>query len=111
MLALEPIPPPLDSNPDGVIRVAGTRVSLETIVTAFDVGATAEEIAQQYPSLELGDVYAVISYVLGHRTAVDEYVRTRTVAVQALRAESERRAPPDGLRARLLARRPHETNG
>jgi uncharacterized protein (DUF433 family) len=111
MLALEAIPPPLDSNPDGAIRVAGTRVSLETIVTAFDAGATAEEIAQQYPSLVLGDVYAVIAYVLGHRSAVDAYVRTRTAAVQALRAESERRAPPDGLRARLLARRPHETNG
>lgn len=43
--------PPLVADEDGVIRVAGTRVQLETIVLAFDAGATAEEIVQQYPSL------------------------------------------------------------
>lgn len=36
---------------DGVVRVAGTRVTLDTVVAAFEEGATAEEIAQQYPSL------------------------------------------------------------
>jgi Protein of unknown function (DUF433) len=39
--------PPLTTGSDGVVRVTGTRVPLETIVTAFDGGATAEEIAQQ----------------------------------------------------------------
>ena len=105
MLALQPIAPPLDSTPDGAIRVAGTRVSLETLVAAFDAGATAEEIAQQYPSLHLADVYAVISYVLIHRVEIDDYVRTRVSTVQRLRAELENRAPQDAIRARLLARR------
>ena len=39
----EPIP--LVADADGVIRVRGTRVTMETILTAFDEGATAEEIA------------------------------------------------------------------
>jgi uncharacterized protein (DUF433 family) len=55
--------PPLVADEDGVIRVVGTRVQLETVVVGFDAGATAEEIAQQYTSLDLPDVYSVISYV------------------------------------------------
>jgi Protein of unknown function (DUF433) len=39
---------PLETDSDGVIRVSQTRVTLDTIVTAFKEGATAEEIAQQY---------------------------------------------------------------
>jgi hypothetical protein len=38
---------PIHTDGDGVVRVAGTRVTLDTIVAAFDAGATAEEIAQQ----------------------------------------------------------------
>ena len=38
---------PIHTDADGVVRVAGTRVTLDTIVAAFDAGATAEEIAQQ----------------------------------------------------------------
>ncbi len=54
-------PVPLLTDKDGVVRVGGTRVTLDTVVAAFKEGATAEEIVQQYPSLELADVYAVIS--------------------------------------------------
>ena len=57
---------PIHTDADGVVRVAGTRVTLDTIVAAFDAGATAEEIAQQYPSVGLADVYSVITYYLRH---------------------------------------------
>ncbi len=50
---------PLAAGSDGVIRVAGTRVTLDTIASAFERGATAEEIVQQYPSLPLAAVYSV----------------------------------------------------
>jgi uncharacterized protein (DUF433 family) len=93
------------TGPDGVVRVTGTRVPLETIVTAFDAGATAEEIAQQYASVDLASVYAVVSYVLDHRGEVDEYIKRRHDAAAEVRGEIEARFPPAGLRARLLARR------
>ena len=48
---------PIHTDAHGVVRVAGTRVTLETIVDAFETGATAEEIAQQYPTVPLVDVY------------------------------------------------------
>jgi len=56
---------PIHTDAHGVVRVAGTRVTLETIVDAFAAGATAEEIAQQYPTVPLADVYSVIAYCLG----------------------------------------------
>jgi uncharacterized protein (DUF433 family) len=111
MLAFEAKPPPLLSGSDGSIRVTGTRVSLETVVMAFDTGATAEEIVQQYPSLDLGDVYAVISYVLGNRNVVDEYIQRRRGTSDGLQQEIQRHMPSDGIRARLLARRSPKSTG
>lgn len=58
------VPPervPIQTDADGVIRVGGTRVTLDTVIAAFDAGATAEEIAQQYPSVALADIYLVIA--------------------------------------------------
>jgi uncharacterized protein (DUF433 family) len=60
-------PAPLRADSDGVIRVGDTRVTLATIVIAFHQGATAETIVQQYPSLTLAEVYAVIGYYLRHQ--------------------------------------------
>jgi hypothetical protein len=45
---------PLETGADGVLRNSKTRVTLDTIIAAFSEGATAEEIAQQYPSLPAG---------------------------------------------------------
>ena len=42
---------PLFAVPYGTLRVQGTRVTLDSIVTAFRAGGTAEEIAQQFPSV------------------------------------------------------------
>ncbi len=35
-------PIPLETDADGVVRVGGTRVTLDTVVAAFKEGATAE---------------------------------------------------------------------
>jgi uncharacterized protein (DUF433 family) len=40
---------------DGVVRVGGTHMTLDTVVAVFEEGATAEEIVKQYPSLRLAD--------------------------------------------------------
>lgn len=98
-------PVPLTSDADGVVRVAGTRVTLETIVAAFEEGATAEEISQRYPILALADVYAVLGYYLRQRQTVDAYLRKRQRTSAAVRQENEKRFPPNNVRNRLLARR------
>ncbi len=104
-LALTADPLPLTADADGVLRVGATRVSLATLVTAFLEGATAEEIAQQYPSLSLPDVYAVISYYLRHPAEVNDYLLERQQEAGQVRLENERRFDPEGVRERLLARR------
>ena len=104
-LAIAPESLPLIEHTDGVIRVGGTRVTLETVVEAFNEGATAEEIAAQYPSLNLGDVYATITYYLRHRADVDAYVQRQEQQAEAVRHENLTRSDQNGIRERLLARR------
>ena len=96
---------PIHTDADGVVRVAGTRVTLDTIVAAFDAGATAEEIAQQYSSVPLVDVYSVITYYMRHQPEVCAYLKTREERAGRVHDEVERRFPSAGLRERLLARR------
>jgi uncharacterized protein (DUF433 family) len=96
---------PIQTDAHGVVRVAGTRVTLDTIVDAFVTGATAEEIAQQYPTVPLVDVYSVITYYLRHKSGVQEYLAKREEQAVRVREDVERRFPSAGLRERLLARR------
>ncbi len=103
VITTEPIS--LETDADGVVRVGGTRVALDTIVAAFNDGATAEEIVHQYPSLHLADVYAVISYYLRQHSEVESYLRQRRQQAAYIRQQNEARFDPDSVRDRLLARR------
>ncbi len=96
---------PIHTDAHGVVRVAGTRVTLETIVDAFAAGATAEEIAQQYPTVPLVDVYSVITYFLRNQPEVEAYLKEREALAERVREEVEARFPSAGIRERLLARR------
>jgi len=96
---------PVHTDADGVIRISGTRVTLDTLVAAFDAGATAEEMVQQYPSVALADAYSVIAYYLRHQSEIREYITRRQHQAAGVREENERRFDPSGVRDRLLARR------
>lgn len=100
---------PLRTDSSGVIRIAGTRITLDTVVRAFRDGATAEEIVQQYPSLDLADVYHVIGYYLRRTSEVEAYLQARKATADAARNQNETRFDPQGVRARLLARRSGKT--
>lgn len=96
---------PLETDAHGVVRVSATRVTLDSVVNAFRAGATPEEIAQQFPTLVLADVYQVIAYYLNHTAEVESYLAPRQKEADSLRGEIEGRFDPRGLRARLIARR------
>jgi uncharacterized protein (DUF433 family) len=103
VIAAKPVP--LEADVDGVVRVSGTRVTLDTVVAAFKDGAAAEEIVYQYPSLDLVDVYAVLAYYLQHRLQVETYLHQRQEQVDKVQRENEARFDPRGIRERLMARR------
>ncbi|MCU7243410.1 MAG: DUF433 domain-containing protein [Microcystis aeruginosa WS75] len=104
-LAILAEPAPLQANEDGVILVGKTRVTLDTVVSVFNQGATAEEIVNRYPSLNLADVYATIAFYLKHQSEVAAYLQQRQQQAQEIRVINQARFDPQGLRDRLLARK------
>lgn len=102
--AIEPEPVPLTRDAAGRLMVIGTRVALDTLVAAFDRGDSPEAIHESYPTVSLGDIYAVFTYCVRHRDDVNDYLAGRAEDRAVQRAEIETRFPPEGLRAKLLAR-------
>jgi len=96
---------PLATDEAGVLRIAGTRVSFDTVIHAFDEGATPEEIAQDFPTLSLAAIYSVIGYYLQNGAEVSCYLEQRKAQREGLKREIEARFNPRGLRERLLARK------
>lgn len=101
-IALEPVP--IETDAHGVVRVAQTRVTLDTVVTAFLEGCTPEEIGEQYPSLQLSDIYLAIGYYLRHTDEVHTYLAERQRQSAIIQQKAEQRFNPIGIRDRLLAR-------
>jgi uncharacterized protein (DUF433 family) len=106
ILPIQPVEVPLfDDGQDG-LRVTGTRVLLERIIHAFEDGATPEGIIQSYDTLNLADVYAVLTWYLRHKTEVADYLRKRAEEAETIRRTIEAKQPDrTELRARLMARR------
>jgi uncharacterized protein (DUF433 family) len=96
--------PPLKREPNGAVRLRGTRVSLDSVVWTYNEGCTPEEIVQEFPTLALADVYAVIAFYLRHRDEVQAYLEQQERDAEEIRRQIEELCPPDGFRERLLAR-------
>jgi len=78
---------------EGFYRVAGTRVSLDSIVYAFISGQSAESIAQSFPVLTLEQVYGAITFYLAHREEIDRYLEAPEKDYEAKRAASRAADP------------------
>jgi uncharacterized protein (DUF433 family) len=99
-------PAPLRVDSSGVLRVGNTRVTLDTIVRAYQDGASAEEIVLRYDSLGLAEVHAVIAYYLRHRGEIDTYLSRRVEYATEIRRQVEARQGVQAVRERLLRRIP-----
>jgi uncharacterized protein (DUF433 family) len=83
---------------DDAIRVAGTRVGIETILRDYQSGASPEEIVMHYPTLSLEQVYATITYYLANRKRVDQYLE-RVHHRQKEEWEEQQRHPNEFVRS------------
>ena len=59
----------------GGYYIAGTHVSLDSVVYAFREGDSPETIQQNFPSLSLEQIYGAIAFYLGHQREVDANIR------------------------------------
>jgi uncharacterized protein (DUF433 family) len=73
---------------DGGYWVAGTRVSLDSVVYAFLRGAAPEIIAQSYPVLSLEEVYGAIAFYLANQAEIDAMLAGNDREFELLRKQT-----------------------
>ena len=78
-------------NVEGTYRVAGSRVSLDSIVYGFREGLSPETIAENFPAVTLEQVYGAIAFYLANQPVVDQYLREGETVSEELQLESRRR--------------------
>ncbi len=88
---------------DGNYYVAGTRISLDSIVGAFRRGESPESICQSFELLSLEEVYGAIAYYLANQGEINKYLARQSQKW----AEGKRNAEPlpTDLRERLMRAR------
>jgi uncharacterized protein (DUF433 family) len=105
-MSIEPLPVPLRELPNGTIRIGDSRIALERVIEEYLNGSTPEQIVENFDTLRLADVYAVLAYYLTHQREVEEYLRRQDQEAEAVRHLIEASQPPrPGFLAELLARR------
>ncbi len=67
-------PSPYVEQRNGGLYIAGSRVSLDSVVIRFREGATPEKIVHSFPTLKLSNVYGAIAYYLEHEEMIKEYI-------------------------------------
>jgi uncharacterized protein (DUF433 family) len=95
---------PLARDEFGVVRVSGSRITLDTIVASFEQGAIPEEIVMHYPTLKLADVYSIVGYYLHNRAEVEEYLAEQSAKAAVTRQKIEEHSNISEIRERLLGR-------
>jgi uncharacterized protein (DUF433 family) len=85
--------------------IAGTRVSLDSVVFAFLDGLSLETISTEcFPVLTLEQVFGAITYYLAHRAEIDEYLKSTDQEFESLR-QATRDADPQFHAKLIKARR------
>jgi uncharacterized protein (DUF433 family) len=59
---------------NGGYYVAGTRISLDSIVHCFNEGKSPEAIHEDFPVLKPAQIYGAIAFYLDHRAEIDGYL-------------------------------------
>ncbi len=88
---------------NGGYYLAGSRVSLVSVVECFNEGLSPEAIAGEFETLTLAQVFGAIAYYLENQSAIDDYRARQKLRSEAMRRDAE--PLPAGLRRRLEAGR------
>ncbi|MDQ2808940.1 MAG: DUF433 domain-containing protein [Chloroflexota bacterium] len=102
-LTLEAPPTALRMSENGTVRVGNTRVSLDLVLGWFKLGSSPEEIVQHFPSLDLKDVYAAVTYYLFNQAEVEAYLAEQERETAEIERESRAIWEASDLYARVKA--------
>lgn len=110
MITISADPVPLHIDASGTIRVAGMRLTLESLLALYQQGKTPEELVACFDGITLGDVYAVLGYYLHHQAEVDAYLAEQEAASETvwrnLEAQgAQEAAKTNPFRERVYSRR------
>ena len=78
---------------EGGYRIAGTRVSIDSIAYAFRRGASPDSIQRSFPTLTLEQVYGAIAFYLANESEIDAYLQRGEKELDRLR-ETTRDSDP-----------------
>jgi uncharacterized protein (DUF433 family) len=59
---------------NGGYYVAGTRISLDSVVYSFNDGQSPEAIQEDFPLLKCSQIYGAIAFYLDHKKEIDQYL-------------------------------------
>jgi uncharacterized protein (DUF433 family) len=95
---------------NGGFYVAGSRVSLDSVVYAYLRGESSIGIAESFTSLSLDQINGAIKYYLANRADVDAYLKCQEIKFEQMRRESRAKDPAfyakmDAARKDFAARR------
>src|SRR5215470_20126 len=68
-----PASPYIDQQ-DGALRIAGTRVSLSSVVAHFQEHQTPDQIVESFPTVTLAQAYGAIAYYLENEQLIKDYL-------------------------------------
>ena len=84
---------------NGAYRITGTRISLDSVVYAYNRGELPEQIVQSFSFLTLEQVHGAIAFYLSNREMIDEYLVQGEIEFE--RMSQEWRAKNPELHARF----------
>jgi uncharacterized protein (DUF433 family) len=96
---------PIEIDKYGVYRVTGSRLTLDLVVHTFNLGSTAEEIVQTFPTLKLHQAYLIIGFYLLNKKKIDSYLRKQNEKAEAYMKKIESKQDLTEIRKRLALRR------
>lgn len=90
---------------NGALRIAGTRITIDTVIAEIRNGRDPEWISEGYPSLSPAVIVEVMQYYIRNREAVDQYLREGKEELETLMREHPEIFATERLWERLMERK------
>lgn len=87
---------------DGALWISGHRVGIDLLLEAYKDGVSPEQIAEQFDTIRLEDVYPAITYYLRNKDWLDAWLAEIEASFNRAVEAGERHPTPISERLRVL---------